>query len=65
MNFELRLLNTDENRETVNKGNFAVYTHHQLDKIPQLANLPEEIIFGIKIVAQVLPFRINQYVCDQ
>ncbi len=65
MNSELIFLNLAEARKPACKEHFNVYTYNQLDKIPQLACLPEEIIFNIKVVANVLPFRINQYVCDQ
>jgi len=44
---------------------FKVYTAHQLDAIPQLSRLPKETLFAIKVVAEVLPFRVNQYVCDE
>ncbi|WP_119395643.1 KamA family radical SAM protein [Salinibius halmophilus] len=44
---------------------FKVYTHNQMDKIPQVAELPEEMRFEMKVVASVLPFRVNQYVIDE
>ncbi|MGC9456168.1 MAG: KamA family radical SAM protein [Halothiobacillaceae bacterium] len=44
---------------------FKVYTDRQMDKIPQLAKLPEETRFDMKVVASVLPFRVNQYVIDE
>jgi len=65
MNSELIFLNLAEAWKPTCKERFKVYTYHQLDKIPQLACLPEEIIFNIKVVANVLPFRINEYVCNQ
>lgn len=36
----------------------------QLDQIPQIATLPEEQRFAMRVVAQVLPFRVNRYVID-
>jgi len=44
---------------------FNVYTDRQMDQIPQLAKLPEETLFDMKVVASVLPFRVNQYVIDE
>lgn len=44
---------------------FKVYTHNQMDKIPQVAQLPEAMRFEMKVVASVLPFRVNQYVIDE
>ena len=42
-----------------------IYTKQNLDKIPQLRQLPDEQQFAIRVVAQVLPFRVNQYVIDR
>jgi len=44
---------------------FKVYTARQFDQIPQLQKLPEEQRFDMRVVASVLPFRVNQYVIDQ
>jgi KamA family protein len=46
-------------------GEFRPYTLRQLDSIPQLRKLPVEMLFGMRVVANVLPFRVNQYVLDQ
>ncbi len=43
---------------------FQVYTERQLDKIEALAQLSEEQRFEMKVVANVLPFRVNRYVID-
>jgi KamA family protein len=43
---------------------FRVYTLRNLDKIPQLRALSEQQRFAIRVVASVLPFRVNQYVID-
>jgi len=37
----------------------------QLKQIPQLKRLTDEERFAIRVVASVLPFRVNQYVIDQ
>src|SRR5690606_26708977 len=44
---------------------FKVYTARQLAQIAQLQKLPEEQRFEMRVVANVLPFRVNQYVIDQ
>jgi KamA family protein len=44
---------------------FRVYTHRNFEQIPQLGQLTAEQRFAIRVVAQVLPFRVNQYVIDQ
>lgn len=44
---------------------FKVYTHRQLDKIPALAALSAERIFEMEVVANVLPFRVNEYVIEE
>lgn len=46
-------------------GDFKVYTVRQWDKIPQIRSLPEDVRLQMCAVAQVLPFRVNQYVIDQ
>ena len=44
---------------------FQVYTERQLDHIPQLAKRDAEQRFAMRVVANVLPFRVNQYVIDE
>lgn len=44
---------------------FQVYTDRQLDKIEPLKKLSEEQRFEMRVVASVLPFRVNQYVIDE
>ncbi len=44
---------------------FRVYTQRDIDRIERLRRLPEETRFEMKVVASVLPFRVNQYVIDQ
>lgn len=44
---------------------YQVYTHKHIDKIPQINSLPSDLQTTIKVTAQVLPFRVNQYVLDQ
>lgn len=44
---------------------FQVYTERQLDRIKPLSKLTEEQRFEMRVVANVLPFRVNQYVIDE
>jgi len=44
---------------------FTVYTEKNLDKIPQLQRFSPERVLAMKAVAQVLPFRVNDYVIDE
>src|SRR5690554_4766038 len=41
------------------------YTVHNFESIPQVQALPDELTFAVKVVAQVLPFKVNQYVIDE
>lgn len=50
-NFEARKLN--------------IFTHRQLAKIPQLNALNEESLFDMSVIANVLPFRVNEYVIEE
>jgi len=44
---------------------FRVFTDRQLEQIPALARLDAEARFDMQVVANVLPFRVNQYVIDE
>ncbi len=44
---------------------FRVFTQNHIDRIPQLRRLPPERVAAMKAVAAVLPFRVNEYVCDE
>lgn len=51
-------------------GGFAaekikVYTERNLDQIAPLARLDADTRFDMRVVASVLPFRVNQYVVDE
>lgn len=47
------------------KQRFKVYTERHLDQIAPVQRLPEEQRFAMRVVANVLPFRVNQYVIDE
>lgn len=42
-----------------------VWTERHLDRIPQIARLPADVRFGIRVAAKVLPFRVNNFVLDE
>ncbi|WJW75474.1 lysine 2,3-aminomutase [Thiohalobacter sp. IOR34] len=44
---------------------FRVYTERQFDRIEPLQRLPEAQRFAMRVVANVFPFRVNQYVIDE
>jgi KamA family protein len=44
---------------------FQVFTERHLEKIPQIQRLSEAQRFEMRVVANVLPFRVNQYVIDE
>lgn len=50
--------------ELVPSTKFKVYTEKHLDQISQLDSLPSQLRHDIRIVARILPFRVNQYVLD-
>jgi hypothetical protein len=43
---------------------FKVYTHRDIDSIPQLKMLPDSAIFEMRVVSAILPFRVNRYVIE-
>ncbi len=44
---------------------FRHFTPKDLDEIPQVKKLDPEIRFAMRVVAQVLPFKVNQYVLNE
>ncbi|MFD2110672.1 KamA family radical SAM protein [Thiorhodococcus fuscus] len=44
---------------------FQVFTDRQFDQIDQLKRLDSEHRFAMRVVASVMPFRVNQYVLDE
>jgi len=50
----------------MNEGSkLRIFTPARLGQIPQLEGLPRERLEEMKAVSAVLPFRVNQYVCDE
>src|SRR5690625_7327074 len=44
---------------------YKVFTQRQIDQIKALEVLPEEQRFEMQVVAQILPFRVNEYVINE
>ncbi len=49
----------------VEGARFQVYTERQFDHIDALQKLPADTRFDMRVVANVLPFRVNRYVIDE
>ncbi len=45
--------------------NYQTYTLRNFKEIPQLKNVPEEYLFNIDVVGNVLPFKTNNYVVNE
>ena len=43
---------------------YKAYTRKDIDSIPQLGALPERLRRRMKVVARILPFRVNNYVVE-
>ncbi|MBB1489027.1 KamA family radical SAM protein [Oceanospirillum sediminis] len=59
------IINTEQIVKEQPTPKFKVYTARQLDKVEQLKSLPEALRAEMEVVAEVLPFRVNQYVIDE
>ena len=44
---------------------FTVYTEKNIEKIPQLSKFSRDEVLAMRAVANVLPFRVNDYVIDE
>ena len=53
-----------QQRASIPAARFQVYTERHLDQIEALTKLPDEVRFEMRVVANVLPFRVNRYVID-
>lgn len=54
-----------QNDSTAPARRFRVFTRRDLDRIPQLQRLGSEQILAMRAVAEVLPFRVNDYVLEE
>ncbi|MCG5500522.1 KamA family radical SAM protein [Ectothiorhodospira lacustris] len=52
-------------RQEIKSRPFKVYTERTLEQIPAVARLSEARRFEMKVVASVLPFRVNEYIIDE
>jgi KamA family protein len=44
---------------------FRIYGKQHIDTLPELQKLPADFRLAMKVVAQVLPFRVNNYVVEE
>lgn len=59
-------LGLDERSERlVERPRFKAYSLRTIDQIPQVARLPENQRFAMRVVGEVFPFRVNGYVVDE
>ncbi|MES0491018.1 MAG: hypothetical protein ABUK01_13555 [Leptospirales bacterium] len=42
----------------------SIYTQNNIDKVPQVQALNKDLLFEIKLMANILPFRVNNYVIE-
>lgn len=63
--FKVNDKSLDVTAENFHPQRFKVYTERHLDQIKQLKTLPDEMVFDMRVVANILPFRVNQYVIDK
>ncbi|MCG5514558.1 MULTISPECIES: KamA family radical SAM protein [unclassified Ectothiorhodospira] len=64
MNSVLNFYRHEELREIEARA-FKVFTDRNLDQIPALDRLSDECRFEMKVVASVLPFRVNEYIIEE
>ncbi|WP_019570296.1 KamA family radical SAM protein [Thioalkalivibrio sp. ALE11] len=55
----------DPEAGSIEPREFQVYNDRNLDRIEALELVPEAMRFDMRVVASVLPFRINEYVIDE
>jgi len=60
----LKDLHSFSDSSSIEAKPFRVYTHRNFEQIEQLSQLTVEQRLEIRVVAQVLPFRVNQHVID-
>ena len=52
-------------RTGIEAKKYKPYTLNNFKQIPQIQNLPEELVFNMEVVGNVLPFRANNYVVEE
>lgn len=63
--FRLRGKGQPRSSPRIRPMSFRIYNQRNFQQIRQLGCLSEEQRFSIRVVAQVLPFRVNEYVIDR
>jgi KamA family protein len=58
-------LNNSGARPAIRPRHLEVFTERHLDRIEPLRRVPEELRFAMRVVAAVLPFRVNRYVIEE
>ncbi|MES9913493.1 MAG: lysine 2,3-aminomutase, partial [Candidatus Sedimenticola sp. 4PFRAG1] len=61
----LQRQDSDIPEERFETRRFKVYTQRDLDRIPPLKALSAELLFEMKVVSSVMPFRVNEYVVNE
>jgi len=54
-----------KNFEIDSASRFKVYTHKKIEQIEQFKLLPDQLQFETQVAANILPFRVNQYVIEE
>jgi len=52
-------------KHLTNVTKYQHFTVSNFETIPQVQKLPKDVVFSTKVVAQVFPFKVNQYVLDE
>ncbi|MET0106406.1 MAG: lysine 2,3-aminomutase [Sedimenticola sp.] len=64
MDERVRTINVEQIYSNDTRSRFKVYTRHNLEKSPLIERISPQAIREIRLVSEVLPFRVNQYVLD-
>lgn len=59
------MINNDGMEQNEPNYRFKVYTERDLDRIEQLKHLSADQLFDMRVVASILPFRVNDYVINE
>ena len=58
-------LQTPKGENVLEPRRFQVFTTRNMDQIPGIQRMSEDARFAMKVVANVLPFRVNEYVLNE
>lgn len=65
MNMEKTKVNSMRSIEITEEKKYKAFTLRTFKNIPQIAALPEDLVFEMEVVGNVLPFKVNNYVVDE